>query len=71
MARHAVADRRTAGVPAAACRDPAAGDAKRAQAQYGQAWAAAEEQAYYAALKTRYKAEVLAKPGETVVPAAN
>jgi peptidyl-prolyl cis-trans isomerase D len=45
-------------------RDPAAGDAKRAEEQYGQAWAQAEEQAYYDALKVRYKAEVLAKPGE-------
>ena len=45
-------------------RDPAAGDPKQAQAQYGQAWALAEQQAYYDALKTRYKAEILAKPGE-------
>jgi peptidyl-prolyl cis-trans isomerase D len=52
-------------------RDPAAGDAKHAQAQYGQAWAAAEEQAYYAALKTRYKAEVLAKPGDATAPNSN
>jgi peptidyl-prolyl cis-trans isomerase D len=46
-------------------RDPAAGDAKRAQGQYAQAWAGAEAQAYYEALKTRFKAEVLAKPVET------
>jgi peptidyl-prolyl cis-trans isomerase D len=46
-------------------RDPAAGDAKRAQAQYAQAWAAAESQAYYDALKTRFKAEVLARSVET------
>ncbi|MGE5117413.1 MAG: SurA N-terminal domain-containing protein [Betaproteobacteria bacterium] len=45
-------------------RDPAAGDPKQAQAQYGQAWSLAEQQAYYDALKTRYKAEVLVKPGE-------
>jgi len=38
-------------------RDPVAADATRAQAQYGQAWADAESQAYYAALKTRYKVE--------------
>ena len=45
-------------------RDPAAGDPKQAQAQYGQAWSLAEQQAYYDALKTRYKAEVLVKPGD-------
>lgn len=38
-------------------RDPVAADATRAQAQYGQAWADAEQQAYYAALKARYKVE--------------
>ena len=43
-------------------RDPAVGDPKRAQAQYAQAWAGAESKAYFDALKTRYKAEVLAKP---------
>ncbi|MEP6875065.1 MAG: SurA N-terminal domain-containing protein [Burkholderiales bacterium] len=42
-------------------RDPAAADAARGQAQYGQAWASAEEQAYYAALKVRFKVEI--KPG--------
>ena len=42
-------------------RDPVAADATRGQAQYGQAWASAEEQAYYAALKTRLKVEI--KPG--------
>ena len=40
-------------------RDPIAADATRAQAQYGQAWADAESQAYYAALKTRYKVETM------------
>jgi len=39
-------------------RDPATGDASRAQAQYGQAWGDAEGQAYYAALKTRFKVEI-------------
>ena len=38
-------------------RDPIAADASRAQAQYGQAWADAESQAYYAALRARYKVE--------------
>lgn len=42
-------------------RDPVAADAARAQSQYGQAWGDAEGQAYYAALKTRYKVEI--KPG--------
>lgn len=39
-------------------RDPVAADAKGAQQQYGQAWADAEAQAYYAALKTRFNVEV-------------
>jgi peptidyl-prolyl cis-trans isomerase D len=39
-------------------RDPAAGDTAQAQAQYGQAWADAEMQAYYAALKTRLKVQI-------------
>jgi peptidyl-prolyl cis-trans isomerase D len=42
-------------------RDPVAADAKQASAQYAQAWGAAEGQAYYAALKSRFKAEVTAK----------
>jgi peptidyl-prolyl cis-trans isomerase D len=40
-------------------RDPATGDSTRLQAQYGQAWGDAEAQAYYAALKTRLRAETL------------
>ena len=39
-------------------RDPAVGDPGRAQTQYAQAWGDAESQAYYAALKTRYKVEI-------------
>ena len=50
-------------------RDPAAGDAKLAQAQYGQAWAAAEAQAYYAALQSRFKVEVTARTA--AAPAAS
>ena len=42
-------------------RDPAAADATRAQSQYAQAWGDAESQAYYAALKSRFKVEI--KPG--------
>jgi len=39
-------------------RDPIAADAKRASAQYAQTWGAAEAQAYFAALKSRFKVEV-------------
>jgi len=39
-------------------RDPVAADAARAQAQYAQTWGDAETQAYYAALKSRFKVEV-------------
>ncbi len=42
--------------------DPTVADPARAQAQYSQAWAEAEAQAYYAALKKRFKAEITAKP---------
>ncbi len=42
-------------------RDPAAADAARGQAEYGRAWGDAETQAYYAALKARFKVEI--KPG--------
>lgn len=41
-------------------RDPAVIDDKRAAQQYAQAWSAAESQAYYAALKQRFKTEVKA-----------
>lgn len=41
-------------------RDPAAADPARAASQYSQSWAAAEAQAYYAALKSRFKVEVSA-----------
>lgn len=39
-------------------RDPATGDAARLQSQYAQAWAAAESQAYYEALKDRFKVQI-------------
>jgi peptidyl-prolyl cis-trans isomerase D len=42
-------------------RDPVAADAARAQSQYAQAWGDAEAQAYYTALKSRFKVEI--KPG--------
>jgi peptidyl-prolyl cis-trans isomerase D len=40
-------------------RDPAAADAVRVQSQYAQAWGDAESQAYYAALRSRLRAETL------------
>jgi peptidyl-prolyl cis-trans isomerase D len=53
-------------------RDPATGDPVRLQAQYGQAWGDAEAQAYYAALKTRLRAETLpAAALAASTPAAN
>lgn len=39
-------------------RDPVAADSKQVSAQYAQSWGAAEAQAYYAALKSRFKVEV-------------
>ncbi len=45
-------------VIAVAGRDPVAADAKQGQAQYAGVWAAAESQAYYEALKKRFKVEV-------------
>lgn len=39
-------------------RDPAAGDLKQLQRQYGQIWAAAEAEAYYGALRDRFKVQV-------------
>lgn len=39
-------------------RDPVAADANAAKAQYAQNWAGAEAQAYYAALKERFKVKV-------------
>ena len=50
-------------------RDPVAADPQRSQAQYAQAWSDAESQAYYAALKSRFKVEV--KSGVPVEPAAS
>jgi len=41
-------------------RDPVAADATRGQTQYAQAWGDAESQAYYAALKSRFKVEIKA-----------
>ncbi len=39
-------------------RDPVAADPKQGAAQYAQAWASAESQAYYAALKKRFKVDL-------------
>ncbi len=51
-------------------RDSAAGDAAQLQGQYGQAWGAAEADAYYQALRERYKVKVtgVAKPAESTTP---
>jgi peptidyl-prolyl cis-trans isomerase D len=46
-------------------RDPVAGDPKQAAAQYAQAWGAAESDAYYQALKTRFKVKVTAPAATT------
>lgn len=48
-------------------RDPAAADPVKAQAQYAQAWGEAEAQAYYAALKTRYKVAITAPAAASAV----
>jgi len=45
-------------------RDPAMGNEQTMQSQYAQAIASAEMQAYYAALKTRYKAEIKPRVAE-------
>jgi peptidyl-prolyl cis-trans isomerase D len=39
-------------------RDPVTADSTRAQSQYAQAWGDAESQAYYNALKSRFKVEI-------------
>ncbi len=39
-------------------RDPVTADATRAQSQYAQSWGDAESQAYYNALKSRFKVEI-------------
>jgi len=50
-------------------RDPVAADPVRAQEQYAKVWSAAESQAYYNALKTRFKVEVTAQPTTEPAPA--
>ncbi|MEQ1807888.1 MAG: peptidylprolyl isomerase [Burkholderiaceae bacterium] len=51
-------------------RDPAAGAPAQGQQQYSQAWADAESQAYYAALKQRFNAE-LALPASAPASASS
>jgi peptidyl-prolyl cis-trans isomerase D len=48
-------------------RDPVVGAPAQAQQQYGQAWADAEAQAYYTALKQRFKVDI----GVAAPPAAS
>ncbi len=52
-------------------RDPAAADAARGQTQYAQAWGDAESQAYYGALKSRFKVEIKADALKTAEQAAS
>lgn len=52
-------------------RDPVAGDDARTRSQYAQAWADAESQAYYAALKTRLRVDQVAKPASSPATALN
>ena len=52
-------------------RDPAAADPARSQTQYAQAWGDAESQAYYAALKGRFKVEVKGASAEAAEAAAS
>jgi peptidyl-prolyl cis-trans isomerase D len=52
-------------------RDPVAADPQRGKAQYAQAWADAESQAYYEALKSRFKVEIkVARPKVEASPAS-
>lgn len=52
-------------------RDPVASDAARSQAQYAQAWSDAESQAYYAALKDRFKVEMKVAAATSGEPSAS
>ena len=52
-------------------RDPAAADPARVQAQYAQAWADAESQAYYSALKSRFRVETTASAANAASAATN
>jgi len=52
-------------------RDPVAADASRAQAQYAQAWADAEAQAYYAALRQRFNVKITGAPAVSADVAAS
>ncbi len=52
-------------------RDPVAADTKAGQAQYAQAWGDAEAQAYYNALKLRFKATILPAAEKGAAPAGD
>ena len=52
-------------------RDPVAADAARGQAQYAQAWADAEAQAYYAALRQRFNVQISGAPAVAADTAAS
>ena len=52
-------------------RDPAVADPERSRSQYGQTWAEAEAQAYYAGLKKRFKVDIKAKAVATAASGVN
>ena len=52
-------------------RDPVAADASHGQTQYAQAWGDAESQAYYGALKARFKVEIKTDALKTAEQAAS
>lgn len=52
-------------------RDPVAADAGRALGQYAQSWAGAEAQAYYVALKDRFKVDVKAPAATASEPSSS
>jgi peptidyl-prolyl cis-trans isomerase D len=52
-------------------RDPAVADPERSRSQYGQTWADAEAQAYYAGLKKRFKVDIKAKAVAAAASGAN
>jgi peptidyl-prolyl cis-trans isomerase D len=51
-------------------RDPIAADLSQGRQQYAQAWADAESQAYFAALKNRLKVKVIAPAAQTALDSA-
>jgi peptidyl-prolyl cis-trans isomerase D len=52
-------------------RDPVRADTGQALSQYAQAWGAAEAQAYYTALKSRYDVQIMGAPASTTDDSAS